>query len=262
MKRAYAYTAFYVLVAAIFPGCTPDATGPGSNPNQFRTCMIEYATNWPGGTINPSTDSPWGCPVTLSYHGQTVPFHAVVNWTSSGYVESGYVEFVAYNRNFNFPPATYMPQWTYFGGVTVQGPGHYDAGTGTSGNSAPQHDYLHFNFRRASNGENTGVAWTIPWQDFGFPLIRIVGPYTVQPWASFTLNADVLDPTFVPPVTYSWTRNGIPLSYTTDYFQQSGNDMGTDYDFTVTVTDSEGRTLTEEHHVHTLFCYGEGCNEY
>lgn len=113
---------------------------------------------------------------------------------------------------------------------------------------------------RTSNGANTTVGFYIPFQFVGFP-IRITGPTIVQPYTDFPVNADVLSPSLIPPVTYSWTRNGSPLYYTGDYFSYPGSDMGVDHEFGLTVTDSEGQTLTATHYVHTLNCVGEGCIE-
>jgi hypothetical protein len=265
MRRLH--LASYILCAALFPGCGPDATGPAEAPEQYRTCHISYV-DWPGaGVLNATTDSPWGCPATLPARFIEVPFHATITWQSN-WVQHGYVQFSVLNRNFHPAPGVYIPTWSAPGGstVVVQGPGHYTGGSGigtqNNGDPAAQQDYLSFKFTRLSDSKPAYATWVVPWQDPGFPIARVSGPTSVQPYTDFLLNADLLDITFVPPITYTWTRNGEVLAWTQDWFQQWGGDMGVNHEFNVTITDSEGRSHSLTHYVHTLNCVGEGCNEY
>jgi hypothetical protein len=119
-------------------------------------------------------------------------------------------------------------------------------------------DDLFFRFQRAIDHQGALAGFRVAY-GFGNPT-RIIAPSTVDPWEAYSVNADLLDPTFVPPVTYSWTDEGSPLSYTSDYFDVPGQPPGTNHLYEVTISDSQNHSVTTQFLVHTRTCYAP-CNE-
>ncbi|MFN2601918.1 MAG: hypothetical protein ABR582_17025 [Gemmatimonadaceae bacterium] len=184
-------------------------------------------------------------------------FNGTAHWSQSGYVVYDLTDFFYYDGYENIRGGSYFPSWTSTSGITMQFTGSYQAAL-AGFQIQNNRDLLIFRFQRADNSTIASQGFSAAY-GFGNPA-RITAPSTGDPYTPFSVNADLLDPMFVPPVTYSWTDGGNPLVYTSDYFEFPGSEPGINHDFEVTISDSEGRSATTTVHIHTRTCYAP-CDE-
>jgi len=245
--------------AIIYPACHGgDLSGPPENPI-WRGCSLQ-PTDWPGGDFDIQTDMALGCPLRLQSEGQWVNFGGVAHWPTTGYVVYGVTGFYYLDGNYNVQGGAYYPAWNLdgTGGYVMQFTGSYRAalaGFQVLNNA----DALSFTFQRAQGSPQYGKMSFIAAYGFGNPM-RLTAPEAVDPYTYFRVNADLLDPTFVPPVTYTWTDNDNPLSYDSDYFDFFSGEGGVNHTFQVTISDSQGHSTSQSYMVHVRTCYAP-CNE-
>lgn len=237
-------------------------------PPEISRCPMSYSTDpafkRDGEYARFSTDIPAKCPVAVEHPDQQ--FSYVVNGEfaysgSIGQVDGSTYYFEAMDAYRGFTSHAAFPQWHYAAGTyTIHAAGTYTAAfAGLNPPGVSNADYLRSYLHRIGDNDN---VWAELKAYYGQgEKIIIIGRDEVIGWEGFDLTAEVHDMTLVPPLSYSWTRNGIALSANTESFHYWGSPPDSNDDFEVTVTDINGVTNTQTHHVRTKNCVTEGCND-
>jgi len=174
-------------------------------------------------------------------------------------VFSGFYLFAHFDAYNSYHGGIVQDTWSYNAGYDhVSVTGDYLAGVaGFYPTGVAAEDHLSNKVQSIYYGTVEAIV-DVAYQN-GFARMTIDGPSEVIGWEGFTLNADLHDPDFVPPISYSWTQNGVNIGMYTDNFYYGGSPPDSNEDFTVTAVDLYGRTATETHHVRVKNCTQPGC---
>jgi hypothetical protein len=210
------------------------------------------------GTVN--IVSPLQCPIYITSSGQLVKF--------GGAVRIQAISSVASLRIYN-----------YFGELTVHsGFGfHQDWNDPNDGDDDESYGDFNLEYPAATGGKYTsnydvGVvqfdAVNFGGQQANVFLthtsespIQIAGPGEILAWQDFTVSASLHDPSIVLPITKEWTLNGQVLPDTGWAIAGNSGESGTWFEYVLTVTGADGRTVSNFHRFYTKLCDFEGCND-
>ena len=253
-----------VLVAGLVvsAGCGgPPPDNPNNANYQLKKCDLKIE-NFGSGYFNGMiSDRELACPVRLNSPGQTIPYSAVAQFVAERMVFDAYT-LVASNALGTNVGQTYTDEWQSEGGIDyMQANGSYPAGT-AGYTHTPKQDKLINTYLYAPQGITQGqppiqaTATLFPTYTFTGNPVTFVSSSVTMPYVDFFVDANIHDPTLVPPLSYAWTRNGSPISEYSDAFWYPGADMGVDHNFAVTVTDANSNTVSGSFLVHTKNCTG------
>ena len=256
-KKQFMLLAFLALASAT--GCD----GVTITWDKARNCDLHRGTNFPTSDDDASFDTniPVGCPVSVPNVAYDVTFVANGLFPSGGSyaVVSGIFQFDAADAYHFVHMTIYSGSWTSLTGYNkVTLTDTYPAAWAGFYPSAPATDYLTSTVYRYVLGY---VSATLDAHYQSGPKAVIYGPAEVTGWEGFTLDADLLDPTMIPPVTYSWKKNGNDMGISTDRFYYAGSAPDSNDDFEVTITDLYDNVATATLHVRTKNCVGVNCND-
>lgn len=257
MKRRYLLA--LLIAAATLPSCGDiEINGPDV---KARECPVRRINKFPPNAEFHS-DIASGC--TVSLPGSPWPLNFAINASfdrtsiDNGVYPSYYIfqAFDAYNVSHG---GSYDPGWSQHGDfddINVTG-NYFAAYAGFHPSGVMPVDHL----KNDVSTRYWGIQYAFIDVDYAnqYPSLTITGPAQVIGWEGFTLNADLHEPDFVPPITYSWTQNGSDMGTNSDSFYYGGSPPDTDDDFVVTAVDLYGQTASQTHHVRTKGCSTPGC---
>jgi len=248
----------FVAAAAISLSCGDITIGPTP---VARGCTLNRLTHFPpNATFNTNIEG--GCPVLVSVAknvnlGVDGTFDT---FSSDDNVYPDYYLFTDYDAYQNFRGGNVYGSWTYDGRYRhLSASGDYLAAAAGFNITGGYSQADHLSNKVDSYYYGIVEAVVDASYDLGIAQVTIAGPTEVIGWEGFTLNADLHDPDFVPPVSYSWTRNGENIGVYSDILNWSGSAPDSNDDFTVTAVDLNGLTATQTQHVRTKNCTTPGC---
>lgn len=250
-----------LFLFAITTGCD----GIDITIDKARYCDLEHSEDFPTTEQDAQfdTDIPTGCPVSIPYVGYPIGFVAN-GWFPQGgsHPVNGVTYIFEHTDAFRYWRGNgAFATWQSLSGYwKLHVTGDYDAGlAGFNPYGVARADYLRSYLHRTGDANHIW-AELVAYYGNG-PRAAVYGPLEVIGWEGFTLNADLLDPNFVPPVTYTWKKNGNDMGVSTDHFYYPGSAPDSNDDFEVTVTDYYGDTAIAVQHVRTKNCVTPGCDD-
>lgn len=238
-----------LVVAAACEGISIGGPGDGT----IQGCSAGWDSNYPSqGSF--SVQKPTDCPFKTNILGMRV------NYAASGQVPSftvsQFVQTDVYNWNGFWTSSNITDTWSqgFEGGQQVDifsVSGQYTANTAGWHADGTGFDSVYHTLR-LYNGDYAHAWGIIPYVE-GNPSVDIDGPTWIQEGEGYTLEGKIYDASFVSPVTWQWSVDGVPAEGGRDLNWQAG-EAGSVQQIDLQVTDGNGATHSAVHWVSAGAC--------
>ncbi len=255
-----------VALVMIGVGCHPggDAKQEGDTVTVHACLVTTGETEIPDANV--TIGNPSECPISISTPGTRYEYTALGKYAVGTFWENRYnpqAVLEIYDANGVSVGQTNGDSWVIISTSCTLSCPPYDEvqfhlyyPVGSAGFSVPAQEDRAYHHILIGDTWRTAIGH-LTYQNA--PGLSIAAPEDVMPNTSYDVVASLHDAAFVPPITWQWSDDGVPLSYSGKEFTWPGSPMGTLHYFQVTVSDANGLSWTEVARVWTKTCDTPGC---